>query len=201
MAVASFIFDIGNVLIPFDFNRAIRRIAAQCVDPFVTLPPEAGALTHLLESGKIDRGEFVRRATALLRYQGGEAEFVAAWQDIFVENHAMTALVTRLRARYPLYLLSNTSDIHADYFEAKYPVFQQFCGAVYSHLAGCVKPEREIFEKAIAKFGVKPEETVYVDDLPANVEGARAAGFEAVTYDFRRHAEFEARLAALGVVF
>lgn len=199
MAVAAFIFDIGNVLIPFDFNRAIRRIAPRCADPFTALPPEANALTKSYESGQIAKPEFLHRAMALLRYRGAEAEFVAAWQDIFEENRAMTALVARLRQRYPLYLLSNTSDLHVAYFEAKYPVFQHFRGAVYSHLAGCVKPDREIFEQAIRKFGVSPAATVFVDDLAANVAGARAVGFQAIQYDYTRHGDFVARLAALGV--
>ncbi|XHR30161.1 MAG: HAD family hydrolase [Chthoniobacteraceae bacterium] len=199
MSVASFIFDIGNVIIPFDFNRAIRRIAAECVDPFTQLPPEAHNLTSLYESGRLKRPEFLEQAMELLRYRGTEGNFVAAWQDIFEENPPMNRLIGRLRACYPLYLLSNTSDIHADYFEAKYPVFSHFSGSVYSHLAGCMKPERVIFEKAIEKFGVDPAQTVYVDDLAANVAGASAAGFVAIQYDHTRHADFVARLRELGV--
>jgi glucose-1-phosphatase len=199
MPIASFIFDIGNVLIPFDFNRAIRRIAPQCENPFTELPPEAHDLTVLYESGRVKRPEFLKRAIALLRYQGSEPEFVAAWQDIFEENQPMNRLIARLRARYPLYLLSNTSDIHTNYFEKKYPVFSHFSGSVYSHLVGCMKPERAIYEKAIEKFGVDPSETVYVDDLAANVVGARAAGFVAIEYNHTRHADFVARLHALGV--
>lgn len=197
--IRSFIFDIGNVLVPFDFNRAIRRIAPQCVRLFQELPPEAAALTARYESGRIDRAEFLRQAIYLLQYRGEEANFVAAWQDIFEENEAMTRLVGQLRVHYPLYLLSNTSDLHADYFEVKYPVFEHFSGAVYSHLAGCVKPERAIFETAIRQFGVEPDETVYIDDLPANVAAASAVGFHAIQYDYTRHGDLVARLAALGV--
>lgn len=197
--IRSFVFDIGNVLIPFDFSRAIRRIAPQCGVPFTEYTPEAKRLTERYESGQISRAEFLREMFALFDYRGTEADFVAAWEDIFDENHAMTRLVARLRARYPLYLLSNTSDIHVNYFEAKFPVFAHFCGAVYSHLVRCIKPHREIFEKAIEQFGVKPEETVYIDDLPANVEGARAAGFHAICYDHTRHGDLLAELAALGI--
>jgi len=197
--IRSFIFDIGNVLIPFDFNRALRRIAPQCSVSLETLPPESHALTQIYESGKIDRAEFLRQAFALLQYHGTEAEFIAAWSDIFVENHAMTGLVQRLRARYPLYLLSNTSDIHSAYFEAKYPVFQAFSGAVYSYTAGCIKPNPAIFEIAIRQFGVDPAETVYIDDLHANVVAAQSLGFRALHYDFERHPRLVEQLTALGV--
>ena len=195
--VRSFIFDIGNVLIPFDFNRAIRRIQPHC-----PIPLDASSLRPLLdayESGRIGRAEFLQQAIALLEYTGGEAEFVAAWQEIFEENCAMTRLVGSLRGRYPLYLLSNTSDIHADYFEAEYPVFQSFSGAVYSYLVGCMKPGRPIFEIATRQFGVEPGETVYIDDLAANVATARELGFHALQYDHTQHARLLGQLAGLGV--
>ena len=197
--VGSFLFDIGNVLVPFDFNRAIRRIASQCALPLDGLPPAAKEITERYESGQIERAEFLRQTIALLQYSGNEADFVAAWQDIFEENHAMTRLVGRLHGRYPLYLLSNTSDIHADHFEAKYPVFQYFSGAVYSHRARCMKPGRLIFEIAVSQLGVTPCETVYIDDLPANVATARDLGFHALQYDYTQHLRLIGQLTALGV--
>ena len=197
--IRSFIFDIGNVLIPFDFNRAIRRIASQCANPVDVLPVEAKHLTERYESGEISRAEFLSQVIALLGYTGTDADFVAAWEDIFEENGAMTHLVGKLHARYPLYLLSNTSDIHADYFEAKYPVFQRFSGAVYSHLAGCIKPGRPIFEIAIRQFDVEPGETVFIDDLAPNVAAAREMGFHALQYDHTQHARLVEQLLALGV--
>ncbi|MEI6561129.1 MAG: HAD family phosphatase [Verrucomicrobiota bacterium] len=197
--IRSFIFDIGNVLVPFDFNRAIRRLAPQCAIPLDGFSPPAKAIVERYECGQIGRAEFLQQAIALLEYTGSEADFVAAWEDIFEENCAMTRLVASLHGRYPLYLLSNTSDIHAGYFEAKYPVFQYFSGAVYSHLVRCMKPGRPIFEIATRQFGVEPGETVYIDDLAPNVATARALGFHALQYDHTRHAQLVEQLAALGV--
>ena len=197
--IRSFIFDIGNVLVPFDFNRAIRRIQPHCralLDaPAVAIRP----ILDTYECGQIGRAEFLKQAIELLEYTGSEAEFVAAWEDIFEENFAMTRLVGSLHGRYPLYLLSNTSDIHAGYFEAKYPVFQYFSGAVYSHLVRCMKPGRPIFEIATQQFGVEPRETVYIDDLAPNVATARELGFHALQYDHARHAQLVDQLVALGV--
>ena len=197
--IRSFIFDIGNVLIPFDFNRALRRIAPRCAMPPDGFSPHAKELVERYEGGQISRAEFLAQAATLLEYKGSEAEFVAAWEDIFEENGAMTRVVAGLHGRYPLYLLSNTSDIHAHYFEAKYPVFQYFSGAVYSYLAGCMKPGRRIFEIAMRQFGVDPGETVYIDDLAPNVATAREIGFHAFQYDHTRHELVVEELAALGV--
>ena len=197
--IRSFIFDIGNVLIPFDFNRAIRRIASQCASPLDGFSPQAKEIVERYECGQIGRAEFLNQAIALLEYTGNEADFVAAWEDIFEENFAMTRLVGSLHARYPLYLLSNTSDIHASYLEAKYPVFQYFSGAVYSHLVRCMKPGHPIFEIATQQFGVNPGETVYIDDLAPNVATARELGFHAIQYDHTQHSRLVQQLAALGV--
>ncbi|MCX6966869.1 MAG: HAD family phosphatase [Verrucomicrobia bacterium] len=197
--IRAFVFDIGNVLIPFDFNRAIRRIASQCATPFERLPPRAKEITQRYESGQIGRAEFLQQAIAALEYEGSEADFVAAWENIFEENVAMTRLVAGLHGRYPLYLLSNTSDIHADYFEATYPVFGYFSGSVYSHLVGCMKPGRQIFEIALSQFGLQPDETVYIDDLAPNVATARDLGFHALHYDHTQHARLLEQLRALGV--
>jgi len=112
----------------------------------------------------------------------------------------MNDLVAQLRKHYPLYLLSNIGDIHTCYIKAKYPVFAAFSGAVYSYLAGCMKPDPAIFEMAIHDFGVNPAETVYIDDLPANVESAARAGFHAIAYDYKQHERLLEQLAALEVV-
>lgn len=197
--VRSFIFDIGNVLIPFDFDRAIRRIASQCPNPLDALPPEAKPLIEAYESGHLSRTEFLAKSFALLEYRGTESDFIAAWEDIFEENMAMTRLVEKLQERYPLYLLSNTSDIHANYFETQYPVFKHFSDAVYSYRAGCIKPGHPIFEIAARQFSVEPSETVFIDDMPANVAAARELGFQAIQYDYRKHHCLLDELTALGV--
>jgi len=56
-----------------------------------------------------------------------------------------------------------------------------------------------IFERAIEQFRVRPGNTVYIDDLPANVDSALELGFKAIRYDLTRHGEFEQRLAEFGI--
>ena len=197
--IKSIIFDIGNVLIPFDFSMALRRLQPQCSQLITERADLTFPWIQSYEAGAITRAEFVARVSEVLQYSGSQAEFVDIWQDIFTENVPMTQLVDSLKNQYPLYLLSNTSDLHVDYFSKKYPVFQHFSGAIYSYEEKCMKPGREIFEVAIRKFGTIPQETVYIDDLPANVKTALDVGFVALQYDFKRHDEFLEELKASGV--
>jgi len=197
--IKSFIFDIGNVLLPFDFKVAMRRLEPRCGLPVAEAMQVCKPVIHACESGEINRADFLRRITGLLKFAGTEEEFIGIWQDIFTENVAMTELVRSLHRRYPLQLLSNTNEIHVDYFVHTYPVFRCFSGAVYSHEAKCMKPGRAIYETAMQKFGVNPAETVFIDDLPANVQTARELGFVAIQYDFTRHGDFLDALKAAGI--
>lgn len=197
--IRAIIFDIGNVLLKFDFNIAIGKLLPLCeVSPDGLLAP-IERIKVAYEGGQIGRPEFLHEVTTLLKYRGTQESFVAAWEDIFEENLPMSQLVESLRARHPLYLLSNTSDIHMDYILARYPVFQSFSDAVYSYRVGCSKPDRSIYELAASQFAVEPHETVFIDDLPANIEAARGVGFQAIAYDFRQHEVLLQSLTRLGV--
>ena len=112
----------------------------------------------------------------------------------------MTRLVEAFHGRYPLYLLSNTNDLHVEYMFRQYPVFQRFTDGVYSHVVRCFKPDRAIYEVAQRQFAVVPHETVFIDDLPANVATARALGWQAIQYDFHNHTALEEELRRLQVV-
>ena len=198
--IRSLIFDIGNVLLPFDFGRALTRVGAQSAGLMGSdLPQEFMEIKDRYETGRMERAEFLKRSMAAMGYRGTEAEFSAAWTEIFDENTAMTRLVRSLHGRYPLYLLSNTSDIHIEYVTATYPVFQYFSDAVYSHVAGCIKPGSQIFEIAIRQLSVNPSETVFIDDLEDNVLTARSLGFHAFQYDYKAHHKLLEQLAEWGV--
>jgi hypothetical protein len=64
-----------------------------------------------------------------------------------------------------MYLLSNTSGLHKEYFLRTFDIFQHFQDGVYSYLAGCAKPGEEIFHQAIVRLDLDPGRTFYIDDL------------------------------------
>jgi len=186
--IRSIIFDIGNVLLPFNFNKAVGRIQSRCDLALECVAARFEPIKTPYESGQMGRDAFLRETTRVLDYRGTEEELTAAWQEIFEENEAMFRIVRSLHGRMPLYLLSNTNDLHVEYMFRQYPVFQCFTDAVYSHIARCCKPGREIYEVAERQFAVRPQEVLFIDDLPANVATAQAMGWNAVQYDFRNHA-------------
>ncbi len=101
---------------------------------------------------------------------------MAAWEDIFTPNEPMLALVEQLHGRFPLFLLSNTSDIHREYVFRRYPVFQRFTSGTYSYEAKASKPGHTIYEIAQRQLGLEPASTFFIDDLLPNIETAPRAG-------------------------
>ena len=197
MKVEAFIFDIGNVLVTFDFSRAMESLAALGADLCDRAALELLAARY--ERGAVSRPDFLAQLRAILRHSADDAAVARGWQEIFEPNRPMWDLVDTLHGSYPLYLLSNTNCLHHDYLLREYAVFEKFADGVFSYRAKLAKPEREIFELAIRQFGVHPQSAIYLDDLTANVEAARGAGLRAFRYDPAAHGDLLATLRAEGV--
>jgi len=199
MKIHAVIFDIGNVLLKFDYYIAAHRLMKK--NNLAELPDreEIVSAKAQLEGGEIDRAKFLDLVRPHFNDSGTNDEFLRIWEDIFEENIPMTTLAGQLSTLLPTFLLSNISCIHHDYIFANYPVFKTFQDGVFSYLAGSLKPEERIYRTAIQQFGIDPTSTVFVDDMAENVAAAAALGFHAVPYDYRDHAKAERELRALGV--
>lgn len=199
--IRAFLFDIGNVLLKFDFSLVLRAVAALSdVADEVEVLARIDRIKWSYEDGQIDRATFLRGVFDVLGYRGAESEFIAAWEQIFTPNPPMFALVEELAPRFPLYLLSNTSEIHRDYVFRTYDIFQRFSGGTYSYAARTSKPGREIFEAACRAHALDPATTFFIDDLLPNIETARALGFIVHHYHPEKHEALLEDLHRAGVV-
>ena len=179
MTVQAVVFDIGGVLLHYDPRLLYRDLipdpdelewflAEVCSDEF----------NATLDAGR----PFDAASEELAARFPDHTELIRAWsrheEMVSGEIAGTVALVSRLReAGLPLYLLTN---MPVDVLEARrrrYPVLRQFDGAVVSGEEGVLKPSAEIFARLRDRYGLDPAETLFVDDLEANVAGARDAGF------------------------
>src|SRR5205823_3917086 len=126
-------------------------------------------------------------------------EFAAAWSDIFWLNEPVARLVASLKGRgYTLVLGSNTNDLHATHFRRLFAeTLAHFDRVVLSYEVGHIKPSSAFYLACAEAAGAPPEDCVFIDDLPENVEGARAAGLTGVLY--RDHDTLLADLRQLGM--
>jgi HAD superfamily hydrolase (TIGR01509 family) len=201
MRIESLVFDIGNVLVPFDWRPFRNRLQADCTKLTTAGETEFRTLMSRFEIGEMTGEIFARLAIVTIGFQGDEREFTSIWNNIFSSNPPMERTILDLKARFPLFLLSNTCDLHLAYLTQNYGVLKHFSDGVYSFRAKCAKPDPGIFEKAIKQFGLRPENTLYVDDLEPNVRSASDLGFKAIQYDLTRHDSFTQRLADFGIEF
>ncbi len=94
------------------------------------------------------------------------------------------AWLGRLRAAgHRLFYLSNMPAPFADHLEATHAFLRQFESGVFSGRVQLAKPDAAIFRLALDRFGVAPEDTIFLDDHPANVDAARAVGLHAVLFE------------------
>ena len=198
--VRTILFDVGNVLLRFDFSICLKALAAKSDvgEPLATFA-RFDQVKAAYEDGQIDRAAFLRAVFDVLGYRGTEAEFIAAWENIFEPNEPMFPLIEKLGANYALHLLSNTNDIHRAYFFSRYPVFRHFTGGTYSDVVRASKPNRAIYEIACRDLAIEPASTFFIDDLLPNIETARALGFQTHHYHHERHGELLTALATAGV--
>ncbi len=199
--IRAFLFDIGNVIVRFDFARALRAVAS-----LSDVANEAEALQRIdavklvYEDGQMSRDAFLRQAFALLNYRGTREQFIAGWQGIFWPNEPMHALIRSLHGRYPIHLLSNTNDMHVEGLFRDFDVFQCVTTGIYSHEVQASKPDPRIYAIACEKCGIEPATTLFIDDLAVNIETARSMGFHAHHYHHDCHQALLDRIKTSGVV-
>jgi glucose-1-phosphatase len=185
VVIKTILFDLGNVIIPFDFKRAYARMAELCGCQTEDVPARirATGLVAPFEKGEIEAEPFVRALCSALRLNISYAEFCEWWSSVFLEPTLVPeALLEDLQSRHRLLALSNTNAIHFGMVKEAYPLLRHFDGYVLSYEVGAAKPEAKIYREAIARAQCEPAECFFTDDLAVNVEAARAHGMDAVQF-------------------
>ncbi|MDG0995197.1 MAG: HAD-IA family hydrolase [Akkermansiaceae bacterium] len=186
-----FLFDIGNVIVNVDFIPSLKRlIPNECGDPDQRLELILERKDEF-EAGRIMPDEYFPWAAKVLGHSGPLKNFMNAWIDIFSPNLPMWTCIGELQEQgHRLILFSNINDPHKQHLMEHYPVFENFSGGIFSHQTGHIKPESEIYDLAINQYQLNPPQTAYIDDLPANIQGGKRAGFVCHQYDVTNHSAF-----------
>ena len=172
------IFDAGGVFVPHDNGMLHARLASRCAVP--------DALQRIRQSGRTGVGsgaisvqDLHRRMVDRYGYDGGWDTFAEDWCCHLGLDESMLELVERLALSNRVALFSNTTDVHWNRVEAlsrgRIGRFEQYL----SHLIGSEKPSVEAFRLVAELGGFEPARCLFFDDVQTNVDGARAAGFQA----------------------
>jgi glucose-1-phosphatase len=194
--VKTIIFDLGKVIIPFDFQRGYDLMAPHCGYAADQIPERLRScdLVTRFESGQVEADVFVRELSALLDLNVSYDEFCEIWSSIFSPDTLIPEeMLERLKTQHRLVLLSNTNAIHWDMVSRRYPLLSHFDEHVLSHRVGALKPDPRIYRAAIQAAQCDPEECFFTDDIAAYVEGARQHRIDAVQFQNREQIERELR--------
>jgi len=212
-AIRFLYFDLGNVLVHFTRERMCSQMGEVAgVDPEVVHNTIfEGRLQQDYELGRISSQAFFE---SFCRQTASRPDFEAlsrAAADIFSLNESLVPVVTQLRRNgHRLGILSNTCEMHWEHLLRRFPILREnFDVQALSYRIGAMKPDRAIFDAAVAAAGVEAAQVFFTDDIPGHVAGACTAGLDAVLYvstpqlieDLRRRGigEEEVRSQKLGV--
>ncbi len=201
MAIRFIFFDLGKVLVNFDLHQMMRQVSDVAG---VGIDRVAAALfdDHLherFELGEIAIEEYQRGFCERIGCQPDLARLHRAATEFFELNASILPVISGLcQTRFPLGILSNTCVSHWDYCRQRFAFIREcFQVSVPSYEVGFLKPHKEIYDLAARRARVAPEEIFFTDDLLENVEGARAAGWDAVQFTSARQLAEELRRRAV----
>jgi putative hydrolase of the HAD superfamily len=190
------IFDLGGVIVEHDNRVLLERLAARCPAPVTAVD-----VRTLLRRQSWETGAPIQDLHAQLIGELGYGEpwetFVADWCCHLALDPSMLAFAQQLAAANRVLLFSNTNRQHWEHLVAASQGALAAFEAYLSHELGKAKPAEEAFLALAERAGVDPARSIFFDDLAANVEGARRAGFQAEV--FESEAQLRALLAARGV--
>jgi epoxide hydrolase-like predicted phosphatase len=180
------VFDLGKVLVDFDYSIAARKVAARTTKSLLNLISllSSSSLIIQYESGLVTRQEFFEQVRDAIGFQGGLAEFGGYFADIFTEIPPMIALQAELRRRgFKTYIFSNTNDLAIEHVERNFPFFKNFDGYIYSCEVGAMKPDAKIYAAMEKLCGRAGADIIYLDDRLENVQAGLARGWRAILHE------------------
>ncbi len=197
--IKNIIFDLGGVLLDIDTtktNAAFEQLGVTDFKNNYTLH-KADALFDNLEKGIITEQAFYDGIRSISRLPLHNADIRDAWNALLLDFRTESLqYLEQLAATHRLYLLSNTNSIHHTAFHNNFtattgrPNFDAyFTKAYYSQHIGLRKPDAAIFHFVLQDAGIEAAETLFVDDLLKNIEGAAAVGMQ--THHLLAHERIE----------
>lgn len=185
--IKNILFDFGGVIVGLNKQNAINRfkeIGVSTIEDYLGEFRQQGIFLAL-EEGKISKEEFYEELQKLAGKTISHADMDSAWMAFLTEiTEYKFQMLKDLRKKYNVYLLSNTNPVIMEWAESSdfsptgEPITAFFDKCYYSFLIGTAKPDRESFEAVVADSGINPQETLFLDDGPSNIEMAKSMGFK-----------------------
>jgi HAD superfamily hydrolase (TIGR01509 family) len=188
--IKNIIFDLGGVILNLDFKRAEQAFIDMGMKNFNELFASGQVKSFFkdYEVGLIDDVQFIKELRNAAGAEHADEVVIAAWNAMLGDfPKERIEFLNGLKKKYRLFLFSNTNAIHLQSFRKTYTdsfpdswLDDHFETAYYSHEIKQRKPDKKAFEYVLKQSGLKPEETLFIDDSLPNIEGAKEAGLQTI---------------------
>ena len=179
------IFDIGGVLVHLNWKNICEPLTAlsdlSAAD--VRREVQNGPIVESSMLGQLTPQEFHQALCAKIHVNLPFGEFVEIWNSLLSENVEIPPLVDELGTGHPLVIASNTEPTHFAYTKDNFGVLQAFDHFYLSYEMGLLKPDPAYFQHVLNGLQTEPNDCVFVDDRPENVESARLLGINALVFE------------------
>jgi putative hydrolase of the HAD superfamily len=195
------VFDLGGVVVRWDPDAIVASVFS---DPGVRARVKADVFGHAdwleLDRGTLGRDEAIARAAKRSGVAAGEIKrLLHAVPPSLVVFPGTVELLRRLKRKgHPLYCLSNMHFASIEYLEKKETFWDVFDGAVISCRLQLCKPEPDIYKHLLQTYGLRADETLFIDDVQKNLDSAARLGIR--TLRFENAAQCERELDKMGLL-
>ncbi len=177
------VFDLGKVMVDFDYSIAARRIAARGTMSLLEIARYINQSTLFVryETGTVTTPQFYDEICQVTGFRGSLAEFGECFADIFVPIQPMVELQAALRQRgLTTYAFSNTNELAAEHIRRSFPFYDKFDGHILSYEHGVMKPDARLYEVVERQSGRRGAEILYLDDRPENIATGAQRGWQVI---------------------
>jgi FMN phosphatase YigB (HAD superfamily) len=180
-SIRALLVDLGQVLVRFDHALTLKRLGeATGMAPEALRSHAFGPLVRDFDLGRLSADQFFRaveRSAGLPRLP--DETWIPAWRDIFEPDHSALEALGRVRRDARKILVSNTNALHWEGVLRVFDVRQLVDACVLSFEIGAAKPDRAVFDTALARAGAPPQAALFADDRPDYAAAARELGLSA----------------------
>ncbi|MBE9509354.1 MAG: HAD family phosphatase [Bacteroidetes bacterium] len=202
------IFDLGGVLLELDVQKTFDAFGEMGLSKEIMMEKYNREENFFIqfEKGQISANEFRASLRTMMGNSVSNEKIDYAWNEMLRGFKIDTIrLLSNLSGKYPLYLLSNTNEIHLPFYSEQFreksggTTFQKhFTETYYSHIIGTRKPEPASFRYVLNDAGIEPKETLFIDDFEENCVSARETGL--VAHQFKPEENLGEVLGRYGMV-
>jgi glucose-1-phosphatase len=194
--IENIIFDLGNVIIDLDIDRTYQHLKHWLGEGYAlklkNIRPDDDIFIQF-EIGKISEETFFETLRSTSDTPLSIRQLKEAWNAMLIQIPPQRFdMLLRLKSQYNVFLLSNTNSTHVDWVDGYLKTVygfsiedfdeRYFHKSYYSHLIHLRKPDEAIYEYVLQDAGIKPQNTLFIDDNAQNIEGAKKVGLHTILH-------------------